>query len=251
MLVLFTDFGFNSPYVGLMKQSVSQYAPDVSVIDLLHEVPVFDVQGAAYLLAIYADEFPRDCFFVGIIDPGVGSAREGLILHADHQWFIGPDNGLFDRIVARADHVKAWHITWRPARLSATFHGRDIFAPVAAMLASGTVQPEDLAESFDYQIKEWPDDLARIIYIDRYGNLMTGIRAGSMGEATLALPRQTALNRATTFSNVAIGEGFWYENSSGLVEIAVNQGNAAAHYGISVGDVVEIIGDPLTDIRIR
>jgi S-adenosylmethionine hydrolase len=250
MLVLFTDFGSYSPYVGLMKQALLRYAPSVPVIDLLHDVPPFDIQGAAYLLATYSLEFPRDSIFVAVVDPGVGSPRDGLILQADNRWFIGPDNGLFDRIVARADYIKAWHIFWRSARLSATFHGRDVFAPVAAMLAEGTATPDQLGDPFDYKLREWPDELARVIYIDHYGNAITGIRAASMGSATIMLHGQP-LTKATTFSDLPIGEGFFYENSSGLVEIAVNQGNATVQFGLAVGHVVEVNGCPLTEIRPR
>jgi S-adenosylmethionine hydrolase len=134
--------------------------------------------------------------------------------------------------------------------LSSTFHGRDIFAPVAAMLAEGTAIPDQLGDVCQYEVKEWPDDLARILYIDHYGNAITGIRATSMGTAGIAI-RGQALTRAATFSDVAIGEGFWYENSSGLVEIAVNQGTAAVQFGLSAGHFIDIIGEPVTEIRSR
>lgn len=250
MLALFTDFGFDSPYVGLMKQAILPYAPTLAVIDLLHEAPVYDVQAGAYLLAAYAAEFPPETVFVGVVDPGVGGERKGLILRADERCYVGPDNGLFDRIAARSEAVEAWHILWRPARLSATFHGRDIFAPVAAMLAAGTASADELGDRIDFRPREWPDDLARIVYIDRYGNAMTGIRAASMGGATLRV-RGQRLQRARTFSEVAPGEGFWYENSSALAEIAVNQGRASVQFDLSVGDVVELDGQALSEVRAR
>ena len=250
MLVLFTDFGLQGPYVGLLKLSLHRYAPSVSVIDLWHDAPAFDPQAGAYLLATYAQEFPQGTVFVGVVDPGVGGSRAGLILEADERFYIGPDNGLFDRIAARAEAYRAWRIIWRSSRLSATFHGRDLFAPVAAMLAEGTATPDLLGDEITFTPRQWPDDLARIVYIDHYGNAMTGIRATSMGNATLRVQEQT-LVRAHTFSEVPVGEGFWYENSSALVEIAVNQGMASVHFGLEVGTPIEVIGDAITQIRSR
>lgn len=250
LIVLFTDYGTGSPYVGLMKQAVKPYAPTADVLDLCHDIPAFDAQGGAYLLAAYADELPSESVIIGVVDPGVGSDRAGLIVQADGRFFVGPDNGLFDRVAARASEVRVWHIIWHTARLSATFHGRDIFAPVGAMLAEGTALAEELGDEIDWAAKEWPDDLARIVYIDRYGNAMTGIRARSMGMAKLVVNGQV-LNRVRTFSDAAPGEGFWYENSSGLVEIAVNQGAAARYFGLAAGDAVEITGEALTAIRVR
>lgn len=250
MIILFTDFGGQSPYVGQMKLAMQPYAPAMPIFDLCHDVNPYDVQAAAYLLAAFSQDLPKDCTIVGVVDPGVGGPRKGLIVRADNRHYIGPDNGLFDRIIARAERYDAWQILWRSARVSATFHGRDIFGPVAAMLAQATATPDELGDPMDLQPREWPDDLARIVYIDHYGNAMTGIRASSMGNANLRAQGQT-LQRMQTFSDAAEGAGFWYENSSGLAEIAVNQGRADAHYGLSVGDVVEVVGDASTEIRVR
>lgn len=249
MLVLFTDFGWEGPYVGLLKLALIRYAPLVPVIDLFHDVPAFDAQGAAYLLATYVPEFPQGSVFVGVIDPGVGGTRAGLILRADEHLLVGPDNGLFDRVAARASQVRAWHITWQPSRLSASFHGRDLFAPVAAMLAVGAKTPEDLGHAVAFTPRDWPDDLARIIYIDRYGNAMTGIRAASLGSDARFVVKECTLKRARTFSDFPPGQGFWYENSSGLAELAVNQGSATTQFGLRVGAPVQVIGKTLTVIR--
>jgi S-adenosylmethionine hydrolase len=248
---LFTDYGLQGPYVGLLKLALARHAPAVPVIDLWHDVPPFDSQGVAYLLAAYVPEFPADTVFVGVIDPGVGSARAGLIVQADDRWLVGPDNGLFDRVAARAGRFHAWQITWRPQRLSASFHGRDLFAPVAAMLASRTATADELGVPVALALRDWPDELARIVYIDRFGNAMTGIRAKAVSrDARLVIGGQ-ALPWARTFSDVAVGQGFWYENSSGLVELAVNQGNAAEHCKLRIGDAVQIGGQVLGVLRER
>ncbi len=248
MLVLFTDFGWRGPYVGLLKQVLAQYAPHVPVIDLWHDVPAFDAQGAAYLLAAYAGEFPLGSVFVGVVDPGVGGGRAAMILRADGRLFVGPDNGLFDRVAVRAHEAAIWHITWQPVRLSASFHGRDLFAPVAAMLAVGKATPEQLGVAAPLVARDWPADLARIIYVDRYGNAITGIRAASLEDnAAIGVQGQT-LRRARTFADVPLGQVFWYENSSGLVELACNQGSAAARFDLKPGDGVTVSGETLAVI---
>ena len=249
ILALFTDFGWQGPYVGLLKLALAREAPGVPVIDLLHDVPAFAVREAAYLLATYLPEFPADTVFVGVVDPGVGGARSGLMVNADGRWLVGPDNGLFDRVVARARRVEVWRLTWRPERLSASFHGRDWFAPAAARLAAGTAQPEQLGEPMPFAGQNWPDDLARIIYVDRYGNAMTGIRAAVLTPGALIRTGRHALRWARTFCHVPVGQGFWYENSSGLVELAVNQGSAAEQLHLRTGDVVTVVGATRAVVR--
>jgi S-adenosylmethionine hydrolase len=240
MLVLFTDFGWQGPYVGLLKLALARQAPTLPVIDLWHDVPPFDAQGAAYLLAAYALEFPVDAVFVGVVDPGVGSDRAGLMVQADGRWFVGPDNGLFDRVAARARQVAVWRITWQPPRLSASFHGRDLFAPVAARLAAGTATAAELGVSVPFMPRDWPEEWARVIYVDRYGNALTGIRACALGDGVLIRVAGQPLAQARTFADVAPGQGFWYENSSGLVELAVNQGSAVDRFGLAPGDAVAV-----------
>lgn len=242
LVVLFTDFGMSGPYVGLMKLAIARQSPALPVIDLCHDAPAFDIQCSAYLLAAYAPEFPPGATFLAVVDPGVGGPRAPLIVRADDHWFVGPDNGLFDRVAARARQAEAWRITWRPPRLSASFHGRDLFAPVAAMLAAGQVTPDTIGMTMPFAGQGWPDDLARIIYVDRYGNLMTGIRASSLAAEAVVAIKGLRLRNARTFSDAPVGQAFWYENSSGLVELAVNQGSAALNLGAGVGEAVRIIG---------
>lgn len=238
LIALFTDFGWQGPYVGLVKLAVARYAPQLSVIDLLHDAPAFDIQCSAYLLAAYAREFPAGAVFIAVVDPGVGGERAPVIVRADERWYVGPDNGLFDRVTARAGQAQSWRIVWRPARLSASFHGRDLFAPVAAMLAANLARPDELGEPMPPARRNWPDELARIIYIDRYGNLITGVRAQALDAAATVIIAGRALKKARTFADNAVGEAFWYENSSGLVELAVNQGSAADRFGARVGNEV-------------
>jgi S-adenosylmethionine hydrolase len=246
MIVLFTDFGLAGPYVGQMKAVLQRAAPAVPVIDLFADAPAFDAQAAAYLLAAYAPEFPEGTVFLAVVDPGVGGTRAPLAVRADGRWYVGPDNGLFAMVARRAGAAQAWEITWRPERLSASFHGRDLFAPVAARLALGEPPPGDERGAFppgDGPGADWPDDLGRIVYIDRFGNAMTGLRAAVLGPGARLEAGGRRLARARSFSDLPPGEPFWYENANGLAEIAVNRGRATDELGLAVGTGVRIL-DP-------
>lgn len=238
MIVLFTDFGPAGPYVGQMKAVLHGIAPGTVVIDLLSDVPACDPRAAAYLLAAYAGDFPAGAVFLCVVDPGVGGSRAAVALQADGRWFVGPDNGLFNMVALRARDLRWWDITWRPARLSATFHGRDLFAPVAARIARGEEppgEPRDTAQRID---RGWAQDYAHIIYLDHFGNALTGIHAAGADPRRRLDVGGRAVSAARTYSDVAPGEAFWYANANGLVEIAVNRGNAGALLGLHVGDAV-------------
>lgn len=233
MLVLFTDFSLSGPYIGQMQAVLLREAPGVPVINLFADVPRCNPKAAAYLLAAYAEEFPAHTVFLTVVDPGVGGVRQPVVVEADGRWYVGPDNGLLSQVVARATDSRCWRISWRPARLSASFHGRDLFAPVAARLARGESPPGEPLSALC--AVDWPAELAEVIYLDHFGNAMTGLRAASLPPtASIAVHGQT-LHYAETFSAVAPGEAFWYANANGLVELAVNQGEAASTLGLQVG----------------
>jgi S-adenosylmethionine hydrolase len=239
MIVLFTDFGLAGPYTGQMKAVLRNEAPRAEIIDLFADAPVGDPRAGAYLLAAYAAWFPPGTIFLCVVDPGVGGARAPLMIEADRRWYVGPENGLFELVLRRAQNIRCFEITWHPAKLSASFHGRDLFAPVAAMLGRGE-QPRVRARDMIRQT-DWPDDLPEIVYIDHYGNAMTGLRGSAVPPgAPLILGDKTRVIHAATFSAVPEGHAFWYENSNGLVEIAVNRGRAADHLGLAVGSTLSI-----------
>jgi S-adenosyl-L-methionine hydrolase (adenosine-forming) len=131
MIVLFTDFGLHGPYTGQMKAVLHQMAPGIPIIDLFADAPVGNPKASAYLLAAYAAWFPARTVFLCVVDPGVGGTRPSIFLEADGRWYIGPGNGLFELIQRRARETRSWDIDWKPKHLSASFHGRDLFAPVA------------------------------------------------------------------------------------------------------------------------
>ncbi len=240
MIVLFTDFGLEGPYVGQMKAVLYQQAPEVAVIDLFSDAPAHDPRASAYLLAAYAGEFPMGAVFLCVVDPGVGGSRLPLVLEADGRWFVGPDNGIFNMVARRSRAVRCWNITWRPRRLSASFHGRDLFAPVAALLARGDAPPGELLDPAACLDDSWPDDYGSIVYIDHFGNAITGVRAASLVRDAILGVKGQRIAYARTYSEVRRGQAFWYENANGLVEIAVNGGRAADLLGLRPGDPVSL-----------
>ena len=242
MLVLFTDFGLSGPYTGQMKAVVHAAAPGVPVVDLFADAPRTNPRAAAYLLAAYFPALPEGSVFLCVVDPGVGGPRRALCVEAGGYRFVGPDNGLFEHVLRRTVGAACWEIVWRPSQLSAAFHGRDLFAPVAASIATGerpAAGPRFRPLGADELVRAGgPDDLAEVIYIDEFGNAITGIRASAMDPGEGLLVGETFLPRAETFSSVSLGAGFCYENSNGLIEIAVNQGKADQVFGIGVGTPV-------------
>lgn len=234
-IVLFTDFGSSDPYVGQVKAVLERDAPGVPVIDLLNDVPAFSVEAAAHLLAALAPSFVQGSVFLSVVDPGVGGARLPVVVHADGFRFVAPDNGLLSVLAARARDARVSRIVWTPPRLSSSFHGRDLFAPVAARLAAGRI-PEGWLAPLDSQAVDFGDgDLGQVIYIDHYGNAMTGLRVdGAPREALLAVAGRR-LRYARVFSHAKGGEPFWYENSQGLVEVAMDRSSAARVLGLEVG----------------
>ncbi|MBI4208043.1 MAG: SAM-dependent chlorinase/fluorinase [Betaproteobacteria bacterium] len=240
-IFLFTDFGSADLYVGQVKSVLHAYAPSVAVIDLLHEAPAFNVKAGAHLLAALVDRVPAESVVVAVVDPGVGGARMPVVMRADGRWYVGPDNGLLSVIAARAQAVQIYPITWRPtATLSASFHGRDLFAPFAGMLASGALTAAQMEAQAELDVRFGGDDLPEVIYIDHFGNAMTGLRAGGVNRTQRVVVGDSRLGYARVFSDVEPGAAFWYENSIGLIEIAANAASAAAKFGLKAGQAVSV-----------
>ena len=241
MIVLFTDFGFHGPYTGQMKAVLHQLAPGMQVVDLFADAPRGNPKASAYLLAAYAAWFPVGTIFLCVVDPGVGGTRPAIVLKADGRWYVGPGNGLFELVQRRAIKPRSWDIDFRPERLSASFHGRDLFAPVAATLARGEPPPAQPRVDDADRRADWPDDLCEIVYVDHFGNAMTGVRAAMLPPNARLASAGRIFERVRTFSDLQPGSAFWYENSNGLAEIAVNQGRADRDLGLQTGGTVEIV----------
>jgi S-adenosyl-L-methionine hydrolase (adenosine-forming) len=246
IITLTTDFGTKDGYVGQMKGVILGMAENSTVIDITHDIEPFQTLQAALVISELLKYFPKRTVHLVIVDPGVGGPRRGMVLKSGDQYLVGPDNGLFSLVIkegpweARSIENSRW---FRP-NPHPTFHGRDVFAPVAAHLSKGV--------GFDF-IGPWlrdPVTLAipepnqsaneiagEVIYLDRFGNLCTNIKDKSITEPTPAVViKSLIINKISSyFGAVPIGEPVAVINSFGFLEIAVNQGNAAKLLDADVG----------------
>jgi hypothetical protein len=245
-IVLFTDFGAADLYVGQVKALLVARAPRVPVLDALHDAPDFGIEPAAHLLAALAAEYPRGSVFLAVVDPGVGGPRDAIVIEADGRKYVGPDNGLLSIIWQRAKRRRCWRIAWRPERLTSAFHGRDLFAPVVAALAAGRASRGWLKPKAAPDVLPGAGEFARVIYVDHYGNCMTGIRAASLARTARIRVGSRTLRRRGTFGDARRGFAFWYANSIGLVEIAANRAHAARALRLRVGSRVSIASTEMT-----
>lgn len=242
MIGLFTDFGASDLYVPQIKLALVNGGVDPSrVLDLLHEAPAFDIEASAHLLAAYATRLQGVDVILAVVDPGVGTDRRAVVLQADDRWLVGPDNGLFSVLAARSRVVRYSRIAWRPATLSDTFHGRDLFAPIAAKLAVGHDMTGVLQENSKLSVAFAAQDSWRVIYVYHYGNGLTGVRACMLSDSSRLQFGDRILAKQRVFGDVPVGVAFWYENSLGLVEIACNQASAAAVLGLEVGAAIRLL----------
>jgi hypothetical protein len=217
-----------------MESVLRQIAPNVPVINLLSNAPIADPRLSSFLLAALRHSFPADNIFLAVVDPGVGGERRAVVLHADGQIFVGPDNGFLNTVAVQAENAQWSEIIWRPKHCSMSFHGRDLFAPVAAKLAIN--EADDLLRPFDRNdLSDWPHDLAEVIYFDHYGNAMTGLRYRETYAGKILTVNGIEIKQAGTFGDVEEQQAFWYKNSSGLVEIAVNKGRAEQQLALKPG----------------
>jgi S-adenosyl-L-methionine hydrolase (adenosine-forming) len=240
LIALFTDFGLNGPYQGQMAAVLAAAGVVQPLVNLMSDAPRFDPKSSAYLLAALADGMPAGTLFISVVDPGVGGDRRPIIVTDSGQWFVGPDNGLLSQVARRSGTAQAELIEWRPERLSNSFHGRDLFAPVAAAICN-MEYIHGKAISLDSLVGvDWPDDLAQVIYVDAFGNAISGIDASSVKDGATLSIGNTRVQAVATFSQVSAGTAFWYENSFGLIEIAVNQGSANEQLGLEIGSPVQI-----------
>jgi hypothetical protein len=245
VVTFLTDFGLQDDFVGTCHGVIARIAPDARVIDITHGIAPQAVLQGAVVLRNTLPYMPVGVH-LAVVDPGVGSQRRAIALRArDGRLFVGPDNGL---LLLAAEEIEAAHelTEYRLEPVSRTFHARDIFAPAAAHLAAG-VAIEDLGPAVDpatlvrVDVPEAAGDRATVIVVDRFGNVATNLRAGDLPapgtriEVSLALDRYYAVV-AETFADVAPGELILYEDSYGMVTLAISNGNAARLTGASVGD---------------
>lgn len=254
VIALLTDFGLEDTYVGVMKGVIAGIAPRASVIDLTHAVPPQDVRAAAFALLVSYQDFPAGTVFCCVVDPEVGSGRDALALERGDYAFVFPDNGLLTPVLEGARAVRAVRLDdprFHHRRSSATFHGRDIFAPAAAHLAAGTDlgQLGSSADPSRLRRLEWPRPeampagfRASVIHIDRFGNLITNLPgerlSGPPGGWRFACRGREVVGLSPTFAAVPLGAPVAYVGSAGLLELALRQGNAATAWKVRRGDPV-------------
>lgn len=225
-----------------MRAAIAREAPSLQPIDLCHDLAPFNARAATCLLAALVTHLPRNAVVVGVVDPGVGSERRAVVLEADGRRYVGPDNGLFS-LVARRARKAEWHnLDWMPHGMSASFHGRDLFAPAGARMADW--RPLAMTPVTEPPCGlDWPEELPEIVYTDHFGNAMTGLRAIDFPLGGRLQVNDWVIPRAHTFSDVEPGTPLSYENSIGLMEIAVNQGSAREQLGLDTGSEVAVVVD--------
>lgn len=264
MITLLSDFGSQDAYVAVMKGVIRTIAPNAQMCDLTHALPPQDILAARFNLMLAYPYFPVDTVHLAVVDPGVGSERRGVAVQLPGGFLVGPDNGLFSGVLQWASAIAAVSLTnrqyWRSEEASCTFHGRDIFAPVAAHLDRGVsllalgdrIDPNTLVQSAlspATQLREVPVAYAGSLqYIDRFGNLISNIPGDRVPNSSWRAvvepvrsgrsPCPTYVQGHRTYSDVPVGELTALVGSHGWVEVACNSGSAAQTIGASVGWVI-------------
>lgn len=261
-IALLTDFGLQDSYVGVMKGVIATLAPTAQLIDLTHDLPPQDLYAARFTLLSAYPYMPPGTVYLVVVDPGVGTQRRAVAVQTSHAMLVGPDNGAFSGVWQSGPRnqaiLNAVELTnrdyWRSPHPSTTFHGRDIFAPVAAHLANG-VPIDDLGVRIDPQsllslplqapVATTTGWTGAVQYIDRFGNAATTIPASAITAKgwTVTIGDRT-LPGGQTYGDVLSGQGLALVGSHGFVELAVNQGSAQQQFGLAVGDRIELILAP-------
>jgi len=254
IITLTTDFGLRDAYVGSMKGVILSIHPHARIVDITHELPAHRILPAACLLREACPRFPPGTVHVAVVDPGVGGQRTPLLLKIDNRFYVGPDNGIFGLLMADLPLQGAWSLEKREHFLhpvSDTFHGRDVFAPVAAHLAAGTppnafgpAAKDPSSISFPAHHEEAGTLKGQILWVDRFGNCMTNLsdRIVSRWARGASFTVRTASKKmagiSTTYESTPEGEALSLINSMGYLEIACNQARADLALGLREGDPV-------------
>ena len=256
LITLTTDFGTSDHFAGAMKGVILRIAPTVQIVDITHEVQPFEVTDGAFTIAQAYSYFPKKTVHVIVVDPGVGSTRRPILAEMGGQYFIAPDNGVLSMILVR-ETAKVRHITndrYFLKPVSRTFHGRDVFAPVAAHLAAG-VPPAKFGKRIEDHLRlnfQQPTRTGKhawtgiILKVDRFGNLITNLHVDDFPHVKtrafgLNVGLQTVSRLALTFTECTAGELFVLVGSSGYLEVASNQASAAKALGCGAGSPVELV----------
>ena len=253
LITLLTDFGTSDHYVAAMKGVILGICPEARLIDISHEIAPYAIPEAAYTLAQTWRCFPKGTVHLVVVDPGVGSARRAIAVEADEHYFVAPDNGVLTLVLANGARYRAREITadrWFRHPVSETFHGRDIFAPVAARLASGValakfgkLVSDCVCLGFAKPVpngKGWW--AGTVLKVDRFGNVITNFQADQYAVAGLRMKAGARIisRLRLNYAGAADGELFLLRGSSGFIEISCNQQNAGNMLGIGSGSAVSL-----------
>ncbi|AFY48408.1 hypothetical protein Nos7524_2571 [Nostoc sp. PCC 7524] len=254
-LTLLSDFSDRDVYVAVMKGVIAQVNPKLQVVDLSHEIPPQNIAAARFCLLNVYLYFPEGTVHIAVVDPGVGSKRKAIAVEFAGGFLVGPDNGIFSGVLAQTPAIAAVELTnpqyWRTPEPSKTFHGRDIFAPVGAHLASGVslqqlgqaIEPATLTQLNLKQCHHTTTGVTGCIqYIDHFGNLVSNIPGSYVqGKKWCVQAGGLIVPGCATYSNVPFGEAVALVGSHGWVEIAINSGNAHSQLQINLQDSLEVI----------
>lgn len=233
VIALLTDFGTQDHYVGAMKGVILSINENVKIVDISHDIEPQNILSAGFVLSSCYKNFPAKTIFVSVVDPGVGSDRKAVLVATDEYFFVAPDNGLLSFVFESGENFRVFELENREffaENVSNTFHGRDIFAPVAAHLSKGISVEMFGNQSNSYILMNLPSDLdtAQIIHIDRFGNLVTNLRGENLPEKFAIEIGEMNINRTCSFySEAAEGELILIFGSSGFLEISAVGSSAA------------------------
>lgn len=254
IITVTTDFGLRDPYVGMMKGVILSINPEARIIDISHQVKAGNIRHAASLIQEACVFFPKDTIHIGVVDPGVGSDRRPILVKTEDHYFIGPDNGLFWPIIQSNEHVDIVHLTkddYFLPNVSHTFHGRDVFAPVAAHLSNninplkmGTVVTDPVQLQLPVVQRRGKVLTGQIMRVDNFGNIITNIRKKDLDthigteQPEIKLGNLVVENVHETYAETEEGDLLALIGSSGYLEIAVNLGRACDGTGVATGELV-------------
>lgn len=256
LLTLLSDFGDRDVYAGVMKGVIAQINPLIRVVDLTHQIPPQNISAARFCLMNAYPYFPVGTVHLAVVDPGVGSRRKAIAIELAQGFLVGPDNGIFSGVLSQNPAIIAVELTnlnyWLTPQPSGTFHGRDIFAPVAAHLASGVslhqlgqeINPATLVNLDIGQCQQTTTGVRGCIqYIDHFGNLVSNIPGNYLqGKTWCVQASRLRIPGCAAYSDVQVGEALALVGSHGWVEIAINSGNAQIQLQLNLQDAVEVIG---------
>jgi len=250
IITLTTDFGLSDPFVGIMKGVILGITPNAQLVDISHDIRSYDISEAAFMIESMYPYFPEGTVHIVVVDPGVGSARRPLAASSHGQFFVAPDNGVLSTVLAdEAYHIQNNRLFLKS--VSRTFHGRDIFAPVAAHLASGTPLESVGTRISDFIKKPLPVPrregrkiVGTVLRIDKFGNVITNVRRSDLSPHFTMRVAGTPITRlCANFSEAEPGEFFAVEGSTGYIEIALNQASAADRLNLASGAEIEVESD--------